>query len=59
MWVLKGCRCGCVLLLVLVLVLVLVMVLVLADLGHEGDVSLWRCVVATAVADAASALSCC
>ena len=55
MWVLKVCRCGCVLLLVLVLVLVLV----LADVGHEGDVSLWRCVVATAAADAASAVSCC
>ena len=53
MWVLKGCRCGCVLLLVLVLVLVL------ADVGHEGDVSLWRCVIATAAADAASAVSCC
>ena len=50
MWVLKVCRCGCVL---------LVLVLVLADVGHEGDVSLWRCVVATAAADAASAVSCC
>ena len=51
MWVLKVCRCDCVLLLVLVLVL--------ADVGHEGDVSLWRCVVATAAADAAYAVSCC